>query len=222
MWSTSQHFAVERKGRTALPVRENPGHDDDVSDAPPEDAPPVGDEVADAPADTHERHDDERLNLRGPVVVGVDGSPEARRGLLFAADLAETLDVELVVVHAYGLVGSVGDWKSGVSEHERQIDAAMVDEWCAPLAGRTGLAWRWRCVRGSAVDGVLRAADEADAAFIVVGSHGAGNSSAPLLGSTSHYVVRNSHRPVVVIPPGDDHPHRRSGAGAMSRTVADG
>lgn len=147
-----------------------------------------------------------------PVVVGIDGSEEARRGLLVAADLAEKLDVELVVVHAYGLVGKVGDWRSGVEQREQQVEQTLVDEWCAPLADRSGLAWRWRCVQGSAVEGMLRAADEVDAGFIVVGSHGAGSSSAPLLGSTSESIMRRSRRPVIVIPPADDHRHRRRGA----------
>ena len=162
-----------------------------------------------------------QLMPANPIVVGIDGSDEARRGLLFAADLAEMLDTDLVVVHAYGLVGSVGDWRDGVDERERQVNAMMADEWCAPLADRGILKWTWRCVQGNAVGGVLRAADDVDAGFIVVGSHGAGNSAAPLLGSTSHFVVRNSHRPVIVIPPADNHPHRRGGAGAMSDAVAD-
>ncbi len=156
------------------------------------------------------------LVLTGPVVVGVDGSGEARRGMLFAADLAETLETELLVIHAYGLVGSVGDWRDGVAERERQVNAVMENEWCAPLASRTGLTWSSRCVQGSAVNGLLRTADEVDAAFIVVGSHGAGRSETPLLGSTSHFVVRNSSRPVIIIPPADDHPHRRGGADAAT------
>ncbi len=157
----------------------------------------------------------------GPVVVGIDGSAEARRGLLFAADLATTLAVELVVVHAYGLIGSFGDWRSGVEERERQVNTVMIDEWCAPLASQQDLVWQWRCIQGSAVEGILRAADEVDAGFIVVGSHGEGNSSSPLLGSTSQDIVRHSHRPVIVIPPADSHRHRRGGAGAMSNVVAD-
>jgi len=157
-----------------------------------------------------------RLAASSPVVVGIDGSDEARRGLLFAADLAEMLDTNLLVVHAYGLVGSFGDWRDGVDERERAVNAAMAEEWCAPLADRASLKWSWRCVQGNAVGGVLRAADDVDAGFIVVGSHGAGNSSAPLLGSTSHFIVRNSHRPVIVIPPADNHPHRRGGAGEVT------
>lgn len=145
----------------------------------------------------------------GPVIVGVDGSAEAERGMLFAADLAMRLDVELVVIHAFGLIGSFGDWEAGPEERERQVRTAMADEWCAPLSERPGLDWRWHCVQGAAVDGLLRAADDIDAAFIVVGSHGAGQSASPFLGSTSQDILRHSHRPVVVIPPADDHPHRR-------------
>jgi nucleotide-binding universal stress UspA family protein len=158
---------------------------------------------------------------KSPVVVGIDGSEESRRGLLFAADLAKTLGVELMVIHAYGLIGSFGDWRSGVEERERQVTTAMVDDWCAPLADRHDLQWQWRCVQGSAVEGILRAADEVEAGFIVVGSHGAGNSSSQHLGSTSQDIVRHSQRPVIVIPPADNHPHRRGGAGAMSNGVAD-
>ncbi|BAN03515.1 universal stress protein [Ilumatobacter coccineus] len=157
----------------------------------------------------------------GPVIVGVDGSPEAERGMRFAADLAERLDVELVVIHAYGLIGSFGDWRDGPEERERQVRAAMADDWCAPLSQRTGLTWRWECVQGAAVEGLLRAADDIDAAFIVVGSHGAGHSVSPFLGSTSQDILRHSHRPVVVIPPADDHEHRRGGAAAMRDVVAD-
>lgn len=149
-----------------------------------------------------------------PVVVGIDRSTEAQRGLVFAADLAETLGVELIVVHSFGLIGTSGDWRAGVEAREREVQTAMVDEWCAPLNDRADLRWQWRCVQGSAVEGILRAAAEVDAGLIVVGSHGAGASTAELLGSTSHEIVRHSHRPVIVVPPSDDHPHRRAGVTA--------
>lgn len=164
---------------------------------------------------------DGRLKTGSPVVVGIDRSDEARRGLVFAADLAVALEVELVVVHAFGLVGTFGDWRDGVEERERQVTAALVDEWCAPLSTRADVIWQWRCVQGTAVNGILRAADEVEAGLIVVGSHGEGRSASPLLGSTSLDIVRHSHRPVVVVPPTDDHIHRRHGAGATGDGVAD-
>lgn len=188
------------EGRLARRNRRRVGHDEGVTnpDTPSESA-------------IESKH---RLVPGSPVVVGIDPSGEAQRGLVFAADLAETLGVELVVVHAFGLIGSFGDWRSGVEAREQQVKTALVDEWCAPLKDRDDLRWQWRCVQGSAVEGILRAAGEADAGFIVVGSHGAGASPSALLGSTSHDVVRHSHRPVIVVPPADDHPHRRIGTTA--------
>lgn len=160
-----------------------------------------------------------RLRTDSPVVVGIDRSHEARRGLVFAADLAVALGVEVIVVHAFGLIGTFGDWRDGVEERERQVRVALVDEWCAPLSARSDVMWQWRCVQGTAVNGILHAADEVEAGLIVVGSHGEGRSASPLLGSTSLDIVRHSHRPVVVVPPADDHPHRRHGVAATS-TVA--
>ncbi len=162
-----------------------------------------------------------RLRVNSPVVVGIDGSHEARRGLLFAADLAERIGVKLVAVHAYGLVGSCGDWRDGVEERQRQVDAAMVETWCSPLATPRDLSWQSLCVHGNAVEGVLRTADDVDAGLIVVGSHGAGNSSSGFLGSTSHDLLRHSHRPVVVVPPPEDHRHRRVGVGATDDPIGD-
>ena len=40
----------------------------------------------------------------GPVIVGVDGSPNAQRALALAADMSRCLDADLVVFHALGLM----------------------------------------------------------------------------------------------------------------------
>jgi nucleotide-binding universal stress UspA family protein len=166
---------------------------------------------SDGPGECGFQHD-------GPIVVGVDGSAVARRGLLFAADLASLLGVELVVVHSYGMLETLG---SRDGDSYRETEQLMAREWCSPLDGRDDLRWRWECVHNDAVGGLLAVAERVGAGMIVIGSHGAGNSSEPLLGSTSHRVVRDSRRPVVVVPPDDNHPYRRRGSGAMSSVVAD-
>ncbi len=155
-----------------------------------------------------------RMRRGAPVVVGADGSSESERGLLFAGDLAITLGVELVVVHALGMYNRAAGWETPVEEHADEAAGLLRTKWCAPLERIDGLEWTAQIAHGSATEAILRVADEVDAGFIVLGSHGAGNSDQPLLGSTSHWVVRNSHRPVVIVPPGDNHPHRRPGSDA--------
>lgn len=154
-----------------------------------------------------------RMRAGTPVVVGADGSAESQRGLLFAADLSMTLGVELVVVHALGMYSRAAGWETPVEEHEQEAVSMLNTTWCAPLTDIDGLRWRAEVAQGSATDAILRVADDVDAGFIVLGSHGAGNSDQPLLGSTSHWIVRNSHRPVIIVPPDDNHPHRRPGVG---------
>ncbi|MFN3258825.1 MAG: universal stress protein [Ilumatobacter sp.] len=161
-------------------------------------------------------------SLSNPVVVGVDGSAEARRGMLFAADLSTRLDVELVAVHARGLLERIA---SGAGSGRSEAVEALETNCLAVLSEIDGLRWSWKVEDGAPIDVLLRVADEVDAGFVVVGSHGAGHSDEPLLGSTSHWVVRNSHRPVIVVPPGDNHPHHRrpfgAGGSLMGGGVAD-
>lgn len=138
----------------------------------------------------------------GPVVVGIDGSANAARAVGVAADLAVHLDVELVMVHAVGLM-SVIDGRHVVSEgHRDELQRCLDDDWCAPLRATPGLRWRALLVDGSPIDVVTAVADDNDASLVVVGSRGVGQGQ--LLGSTSHHLVHHCTRPVVVVPPVGD------------------
>ncbi len=144
----------------------------------------------------------------GPIVIGIDGSAEARRGMIFAADLALELDRDLLVVHALGLYNHISGWTTSIDEYEAEAKDLM-RTWCEPLEELSGLGWSYRTVRGEPVHTILSVADEADAGLIVLGSHGIGGSLEPLVGSTSQKVLLKSRRPVLVVPPGADHPHSR-------------
>lgn len=58
---------------------------------------------------------------------------------------------------------------------------------------RTTTVWR----------AILDAADELDAAAIVLGARGRSAAGSALLGSVSYGIVHNSQRPVLVVPPAD-------------------
>jgi len=144
--------------------------------------------------------------IGGPVIVGVDGSVNAQRALTLAAGLARRYDVDLVVLHAVGLM-SVIDGQHVPSEGRRdQLEQLMHDDWCAPLRESddadpdldADLEWECHLVDGSPADVLLKAASELVATFVVVGSRGTGTEQ--LLGSTSHHVVHHCDRPVVVVP----------------------
>lgn len=135
---------------------------------------------------------------RGPVVVGLDGSSNAQAALDVAADLARSLDAELAVFHALGLM-TVIEGQHVPSEGRRDdIERLLRRDWCRSLQGDAMLRWRAEIVYGSPADVLLNMGRELSASFVVVGSRGIGGDRS--LGSTSHHVVHNCDRPVVVVP----------------------
>jgi nucleotide-binding universal stress UspA family protein len=131
------------------------------------------------------------------IVVGVDGSANARKALEWAVDLAGALGAEIVVVHAVGLREAASER----AEHKHELQARFESDWCAPLAG-SGLRAQRLLLDGDPVSVLLRAVEQQDADLVVVGCRGVGDRPELLLGSTSSHLVQASDRPVVVVPPG--------------------
>ncbi|GAB3490616.1 universal stress protein [Flexivirga lutea] len=130
------------------------------------------------------------------VVVGVDGSADGDKAVLWAADYAEQIGADLVLVTAWQWPSSYGSpvvWpdfrpdeeartvlqkvKANVPQGHAVVEAAVYE-------GRAGRV-------------LVEAAKHA--AALVVGSQGHGAVAEALLGSVSAYCVRHAHCPVVVV-----------------------
>lgn len=135
-----------------------------------------------------------------PVVVGIDGSPDARRALCLAGEIALGLGTRLVIVHAVGLTDVV-EGRHVVSEQHHDEIAQQFSSWCDAVRTVGVSDWDERLVQGAPVDTVLRVAEDDDAGLIVIGRQGAGSRPEMLLGSTAHQVVEHSTCPVLVVPP---------------------
>jgi nucleotide-binding universal stress UspA family protein len=136
----------------------------------------------------------------GKVLVGIDGSDDARRALEWAMSTARAFGAELLVVHAAGLLTHLGKGPAVPSQsHLRELRRTFEDDWCAPLAA-SDLSHRTLVLEGPPVLALLEAAESEGADLIVVGRHGAGGV-AGVFGSTSHDLAEHSHRPVIIVPP---------------------
>ncbi|MGA2520827.1 MAG: universal stress protein [Acidimicrobiales bacterium] len=134
------------------------------------------------------------------IVVGVDGSPCARRALSWALDTAAALGAEVVAVHALGLLTHLGAATEPAESHRRNVQQAFDEEWCAPL--HTSAVPNQRVlVDGNPVTALLAAVGDFGADLVVVGSRGHGGFPGLQLGSTSHQLVQHATTPVVVVPP---------------------
>ena len=130
----------------------------------------------------------------GPVVVGVDASPESLAALDWALRLAAAFGRRLVVVHAVGLLEEGG-------YRERPDVAGIVDAARQRVAGREAAPVAVIVEDGPAADVVVRVAEREEAELIVVGSRGVGQATR-LLGSVSEAVLAHAHCPVLIVPRG--------------------
>lgn len=147
------------------------------------------------------RHTEDAVTAKGPVVVGVDGTPVGESAIAFAFAEASMRGADLVAVHA---------WSDLLVEAGYVGGAAALDFGPLEERAREGLAERlagWQekypdvhvvreVVRDRPARALLRRA--AHAQLVVVGSRGRGGFRGLLLGSTSQHLLYHAECPVVI------------------------
>ncbi|AWH93837.1 universal stress protein [Dietzia lutea] len=136
----------------------------------------------------------------GPVVVGVDGGPDSRRALTWAADYARTVDAPLIALTAFDVAPVFGPYAMSGSESPKKLEeqarkvlADTVRDTLGPEADVQQYV-----IRGHPAESIVAASN--DARLVVVGCRGRGGFAGMLLGSVSQHVVPHAHCPVVVLP----------------------
>lgn len=130
--------------------------------------------------------------LRGPVVVGVDGSLHGDAALGFAFTEAAWRRTAVRAVHAYGPVGGSTRDEPGRAEHRLLAESVIRCSDHHPSVPVEQFA-----VPGQPVPILLDAAR--DAQLVVVGARGRGGFSGLLLGSVSQSLLHHAPCPVAVL-----------------------
>ena len=132
------------------------------------------------------------------ILVGFDGSDEAKRALRWAVELAHLIHAEVQAIHAwdfpsnYDFPYAFGGWDPAV-DPQREFDAA-VDE---IATDRRDVLLALDVVRGDPARTLIE--ESGRATMLVVGSRGLGGFAALVMGSVSAKCVRHSACPVLVI-----------------------
>lgn len=139
------------------------------------------------------------------VVVGVDGSELSLAALDFAFDIAERRGWRVRAVHAWELptfdvlAAPVGPPPIDVDSIEEGERVAFAESLAGQRERHPGVAVEEQVLRGPTVRSLLAAS--ADAALIVLGTHGRGEFLGTVLGSVSQGVLHKATVPVAVIGP---------------------
>lgn len=146
----------------------------------------------------------------GPIVVGTDGSPQARPAVLFALREAQLRGTGLRAVCAYDytparytgyrwMAAPEGD--GGLYEQLHDVARQAVTDTVYELRQQLGgphVEVEIIAEAGRPAQVLLDSSK--DASLLVVGTRGSGAWGRLTLGSTSTEVVHHAHLPVVVVP----------------------
>lgn len=122
----------------------------------------------------------------GPIVVGVDGSPEAGNALKFAVREARLRNCPVEAL--YGLEGDQP--ADELASAERLLDKSLLEQDAA------GVSLTARVVRRRPAEALVEAAKTAS--LVAVGGRGHGGFRGLLFGSVSHALIHHAECPVVI------------------------
>lgn len=140
-------------------------------------------------------------NLNAPVVVGMDGSPEAQRAARYAAREADQrrAPLRLVCAHPGAMRGSVPMITSTFGREDDIAHELLATTQKTMSAAYPDVTVQSAVITGSAA-GVL--VDESrHAALVVIGTRATGGLLGHLAGSIAAQVAAHAHSPVIVLRP---------------------
>jgi nucleotide-binding universal stress UspA family protein len=140
------------------------------------------------------------------ILVPVDGSEAAARGLNEGIKLAQDLKAHVRLVHVVEpwvmvSMDTMAVNAHQIADHIRSIGAELLKE-CEATAAKAGIKVDTELVEkigGTAGEHIVRKAKEFNADLIVCGTHGRRGIRRLLMGSDAEYIVRRTPVPVLLV-----------------------
>jgi nucleotide-binding universal stress UspA family protein len=137
------------------------------------------------------------------ILVGVDGSKESRQAADYAADLAQAMGSQLMIVcvahvpvalGAPELVQRASSWQA-----EEEKNAAAIAKETAAAVVRKGVPIETLVQSGPPAETIADLARAGEVDLVVVGHRGRGAITRMLMGSVADRLVQISPKPVLIV-----------------------
>ena len=137
------------------------------------------------------------------ILVPMDGSDTANRGLVEAIRLAHGHSTELVMLHVIDDFPTLRQFAAGVPREQREAAAQELLDHAVKLVRASHVKVRSEVCFAieSASDSIVETAGRLGCGLIVIGTHGHSGVKRAVLGSVAEAVSRHSPVPVLLVPP---------------------
>ena len=137
------------------------------------------------------------------IVVPTDFSPSADNAMKYAAELAQTVNASLLLVHVYQIPVSMSDVPVlMISAEELKVNADKGLERVRELLQKNypSLDIKTDSRLGDVVEEIKAVCAEISPLLLVVGKHGASGMERLLFGSTTLSIIRHTAYPLIAVP----------------------
>ncbi|HEX9696107.1 MAG TPA: universal stress protein [Actinomycetota bacterium] len=142
------------------------------------------------------------MNAIRKVLLAADGTPHSANAARFVARMIPrdgSAEVDVLTVLSYGVYPEkVADGGPTVVEMNEAIDDATIES--VDILHDAGIKTRVAHRYGSPVAGIIEESDEWEPELIVLGSRGLRGTARMFGASVSQRVVRETNRPVLIVP----------------------
>ena len=133
------------------------------------------------------------------ILVPVDGSKNATRGLERAIDIAKGTGAEITGFYVFHLPLAAGIKYTKSMRDKAQDKAAKAIGPAMQKADRAGVKFTYKTAGGHTGSEIVKFAQKGKYDMIVIGARGMGGAKEAFLGSTSNYVMHKTKIPTLVV-----------------------
>ncbi len=137
------------------------------------------------------------------ILVPTDFSGTANKARDYAGKIANKLNAEVLLLHAWHIPyagGDVGMLSQMYSLAEENVKVKLLEQEGEFRKSFPGVVVNTKCVAGFAIDAIKSTCMEGSIDLVVMGSTGETGFAGNILGSTSTYAVGSLNIPLIVIP----------------------
>jgi len=133
------------------------------------------------------------------ILVPLDGSANANRGLDRAIEIAKESNAEITGFYVFHLPLTAGIKYTKKMKDDAQDKAVKAIGPAMRRTQRAGAAFKYKTGGGHTGTEIVKFAEKGKYDMIVIGARGVGGAKEAFLGSTSNYVMHKTKIPVLVV-----------------------